>query len=615
MHAALAAIGSAPAFTPALAERVRRDQIQTLFTQWRRTTATMVLGGLILTIVMWGTAPPATFAGWLAAIALNQVWRYQLVRRYRASAPGVAARSRWGHAWALGSAIAGSLWGAAGVALFVPGDIGHQALLIVCLFGVIVGGIYLTSVYKPSFYGFVLPALVPLIVRVALVGDQVHAFIAAVMLVVLAFILRFGHNLNNLIAQSLAIRYDNIDLIRELKEQTAAADAARAAAETANRGKTQFLAAASHDLRQPLHAMGLFAAALSAKVREPEVRDIVTSIDASVEQLERLFSALMDISKLDAGAVTPAPAPFPLAPLLARLERQFAPLATAQRLRLSVVPTGVWIDSDAVLLERILANLVANAVRYTERGGVLIGVRRRAGRIWIDVVDSGVGIGSVERERIFDEFYRADAARSGGGQGMGLGLAIVRRLALLLDHPLELVSAPGRGSRFSLAVPRAGASVSAVAHPRDTLAAGTSPLAGARIAVIDDEAAVVDGMRAWFAQWGASVVGAASGDAVLAALGEAGAYPDLIVADYRLAEGELGTDVIARLRDELGQPIPALLVSGDASVEAIAAMRGCTVEVLLKPVLPEELRARVAHLLAGDAGSAISPAGVVVHAA
>jgi signal transduction histidine kinase/CheY-like chemotaxis protein len=610
MRATFAALRSPAALAPALAERVRADQIETLFTQWRRTTTSMVLGGLILTVVMWGTAPPATFAAWLAAIAVNQAWRYQLARRYRAAAPAAAARSRWGHAWALGTTIAGALWGAAGVALFVPGDIGHQALLIVCLFGVILGGINLTSVYKLSFYGFVLPSLVPLIVRVALVGDQVHAFIAAVMLVVLAFILRFGHNLNNLIGQSLAIRYENIDLIRELKEQTAAADVARAAAEAANRGKTQFLAAASHDLRQPLHAMGLFAAALSAKVREPEVRDIVASINTSVEALERLFSALMDISKLDAGAVTPAPVPFPLAPLFARLERQFAPLAAAQRVRLAVVPTRAWIDSDAVLLERILANLIANAVRYTERGGVLVGVRRRGGRLWIDVVDSGVGITAVERERIFDEFYRAEAARGRGRQGMGLGLAIVRRLARLLDHPLEIRSMPGRGSRFSMAVPRASAA--AVPRRRDVCATGASLLAGARIAVIDDEPAVVDGMRAWLAQWGAEVVGAASGDAVLAALGESGGYPDLIVADYRLADGELGTDLIARLRDELGLQIPALLVSGDASAEAIAAMHGCALEVLLKPVLPEAFRVLAEHLLSRDA----SPAqGNVVRAA
>jgi len=396
--------GAAPTRTdPALGARVRAEQIATLFSQWRRTTVSMLLGASILTAVMWATAPPLAFASWLAAIAANQAWRYRLTCRYRAAVPEPQQRERWGHAWALGSALAGALWGAAAVALFVRGDIGHQALLIVCLFGVVLGGIDLTAVYRPSFYGFVLPALVPLILRVAFEGDQVHLFLAAVMLVVLAFVLRFGHNLNALMAHSLAIRYENVDLIRELQAQTIAADAARADAEEANRGKTQFLAAASHDLRQPLHAMGLLAAALSNKVREPEVLDIVGSINLSVEALERLFSALMDISKLDAGAVAPARAAFPLSTLFARVERQFAPLAASRGLRLTLVPTSMWIDSDPVLVERILANLVGNALNYTERGGTVVGVRRRPGPYRIDVGDSGGGIAPPHRQRHVDE--------------------------------------------------------------------------------------------------------------------------------------------------------------------------------------------------------------------
>ena len=196
---------------PALGARVRADQIATVFTQWRRTTVSMLLGASILTAVMWGTAPPLLFASWLLAIGANQAWRYRLAGCYRAATPSPLERTRWGRAWALGSTIAGTLWGIAGVILFVPGDVGHQALLIVCLFGVVLGGIDLTAVYKPSFYGFVLPALVPLILRVAFSGDQVHVFLAAVMLVVLAFVLRFGHNLNNLMVHSLAIRYENRD--------------------------------------------------------------------------------------------------------------------------------------------------------------------------------------------------------------------------------------------------------------------------------------------------------------------------------------------------------------------------------------------------------------------
>jgi signal transduction histidine kinase len=588
---------SVTALAPRLVQRARADQIATLFTQWPVATGSMVLGAAILTTVMWGTVAPHVFAAWMGAIMVNQAWRLWLVRRYRAAAPEPVGRAPWGRAWAVGSMLAGALWGVAGVMLFVPGDPGHQALLIVCLFGVILGGVNLTAVYKASFYGFVLPALVPLIVRVAMEGDQLHAFIAAVMLVVLAFILGFGHKLNNVLTQSLAIRYENVDLIGELQAQTAAADHARGAAEAANRGKTQFLASASHDLRQPLHALGLFVSALAAKVREPELKRVVGNITASVDALERLFSSMMDISKLDAGAVEPVRCSFPLEPLFRRVDAAFAAVAATKRLRLCVVTTRVWVDSDPLLLERILFNLVSNAVRYTEFGGAVLGVRRRGAAISIDVCDSGIGVSAMEREHIFDEFYQVDAAERHAGQGMGLGLAIIRRLAALLHHEIEVESMPSRGSRFSILVPRATPEAAESAAPA---ASPGMTFGGALIAVIDDEVAVVEGMRAWLAQSGAVVVAAGSGPEMLAALGECGRYPDLIVADYRLGGGALGTDAVALLRHELGLQIPAMLISGDSSPEAISAMRESSLHVLLKPVLPEELHRLLEKLLGPD---------------
>ena len=576
-------------------QRAHAEQIDTLFGQWRRTTSSMLLGALILCVVMWGTAPHWFFALWLTAIAANQAWRRTLVRRYRIEAPQGSARERWGRRWSLGSTVAGALWGVAGVVLFVPGDPSHQALLIVCLFGVVLGGIDLTAVYRRSFYGFVPPVLVPVIVRVALERDQVHAFIAAVMLVVLAFILGFGHNLNNVLTQSLAIRYENVDLIGELQAQTAAAREARAAAEAANRAKTGFLAAASHDLRQPLHAMGLFAAALSAKVRDAEVQDMIASINASVEALEGLFNALMDISRLDAGIVAPRRAPFALGALLERIEQDHRPLAAESGLAFTVCATGAWVESDPVLVRRIVANLASNALRYTSRGGVVIGVRRRGAEWLLQVWDTGTGIAREERERIFEEFYQIGNPERNSSRGMGLGLSIVRRLSLLLGHRLELRSRCGRGSCFTLHLPRAEPRPSAERHPVPAAAAGA--FAGRCIAVVDDEPAAIEGVRALFESCGASVVGAASGDALLDALGELGSYPDLLIADYRLGNGETGVDVIARVRDELGIALPAVLVSGDLCADALAAMRASTARTLLKPVAPAELKAVVESLL------------------
>jgi len=579
------------------ARRARAEQIETLFSQWGRTTSSMTLGGLILCIVMWNVAPRGELAVWLAAILINQAWRYALVRRYRAARGNERNPARWGLAWTLGSAIAGSFWGTAGVLWFASGDIGHQAVLIVCLFGVIMGGINLTSVHKPTLYAFSLLALTPLIVRVAWEGDALHAFIAAVLAVVLGFILRFGHGLNDLMTHSLEMRYENLDLVAELKAQTAAADLARTSAEAANRGKTQFLAAASHDLRQPLHAMGLFAAALSARVHDAQVRHLVSSINGSVEALERMFSAVMDISKLDAGAIAPKRSAFALGSIFDRLEREFAPLAAAKGLSLRVVPTRMWVESDPVLLERILGNLASNAVRYTVRGGVVIGARRRGSRVSVEAWDTGPGIAASETERIFEEFYQIATSVPRGGKGMGLGLAIIRRLSALLDHSVRVRSRPGKGSCFSIEVPHAAADLPATVVAGDDGTAG-APFEDLCVAVVDDEEIVLHGMEALFSIWGATVIGASSCDAMLAALGEAETYPDLIVADYRIGPTELGTEVVERLRHELGVSIPALLISGDSSGATLHTLRRSGLDFLLKPVLPEELKAQASRLCA-----------------
>jgi len=583
-------------------QRARADQIETLFGQWSRTTGSMLLGAVIMMVVMRNVAAPSFFAAWLAAIMANQLARRTLVARYRAAAPQGLEREAWGQLWAIGSTVAGALWGVAGVVLFRPEDPSQEVLLIVCLFGVALGAVDLTALYRRSFYGFVLTALLPLIVRVALEGDALHLSLAAVMTVVLVFVLRSGRNLNTLMTQSLAIRHEKLDLIAELQAQTTAAGAARSAAESSNREKTRFLAAASHDLRQPLHAMGLFAAALSTKVRDPEVQDMIASINASVEALEHLFDALMDISRLDAGGVAPQRSPFSLSRLLQRVEHDHRPLAAEKGLRFTVRNSAAWVDSDAVLVARILSNLVSNAVRHTARGGVLVGVRRSGEHCLLQVWDTGPGIPSEMRERIFDEFHQLGNAERNSGHGIGLGLSIVRRLAILLGHRLELDSQLGRGSCFALQLPVAPRPVTlpACRTPARRRTDVKDGLADCRIAVIEDEPLAARGMCTLLQSWGATVVSAHSGAAMLDALGRSGFYPDLIVADYRLGDDETGIDVIARMRDELGVVIPALLVSGDVGEDAVAAMRACGdsgVARLLKPVAPSALRTAAETLL------------------
>ena len=365
---------------PALLARARADQVGELYAGWHRTSLSMFLGAALLCAAMWGQAPPWLMAAWVTLIVANQLWRGVLVRAWHRAQPGLAAAPRWGRYWAAGSAAGGALWGAAAVAMY-PDSPPHQALLIVCLFGVVLGGLNLTAVYKPSFYGFVVPALLPLILREALVADRVHTFTALVMSVVLGFVLAFGHHLNDVLTRSLAMRYENIDLIDGLKSQTRAAHEARAAAEAANRAKSQLLAAASHDLRQPLHALGLYTAALAARARESPWQPLVGNVQNAVNALEAQFAQLLDLSQLEAGAHTAGALPRGAGTAVRARRGGVRPQADSKGLVLRCVPTRLAVDSDAALLERMLRNLVANAVRYTSRGGIVVGARRRGARV------------------------------------------------------------------------------------------------------------------------------------------------------------------------------------------------------------------------------------------
>jgi signal transduction histidine kinase len=376
--------------------------------------------------------------------------------------------------------------------------------------------------------------------------------------------------------------------------------------ELANLAKSRFLAAASHDLRQPLHALNLFLYQLRDARRRPERNELLARIDIAVTSMNELFDALLDISKLDAGVLAPSIRDFPVDRLLKRIETTFLTAARDKGLRLRIVSSAAWVRSDFILLERVLLNLVSNAMRYTERGGIAIGCRRRNGRLRIDVCDSGVGIPEDQRRNIFGEFYQLGGARQDRVSGLGLGLAIVDRLCGLLDHPIELSSQVGRGSRFSVSVPSAPAG--AVADEADEVAETPWSLTVAEprklVIVIDDNEAVREGTGGLLRRWGCRVVTADSEDTALAGLAELGEAPDLIICDYRLAHGKTGFELINRLRRAHGAQIPAFLISGDTSPERLRQARQEGYYLVHKPVKPITLRSLVRRLLRDEGGAA-----------
>ncbi|AWU97118.1 NahK/ErcS family hybrid sensor histidine kinase/response regulator [Azospirillum ramasamyi] len=372
---------------------------------------------------------------------------------------------------------------------------------------------------------------------------------------------------------------------------------AKSQADQANLSKTRFIAAASHDLLQPLNAARLFVSALADLEQPAGNIELVENIDVALASVEDLLSALLDISKLDAGAVTPEVTDFPLRGILAPLATEYAAVAAERGIDLKVVGTGAVVRSDMRLLRRIVQNFLSNALRYVQGGRVVVGCRRTGDGIRIEVWDNGPGIPRDRIAEIFQEFRRLDTpVTKGRDRGMGLGLAIVDRVARMLDHPVTVRSEPGRGSVFAVTVPR-GTERRAVRPASVAARPMTNRLAGTSVLVLDNEPAVVAGMEALLRGWACDVVSATNGDEALALLSGMPQPPDLLIADYHLDDGALGVNEVARLRAACGRILPAVIVTANRTPELADEAKAAGCLVLNKPVKPAQLRAVMSGLV------------------
>jgi signal transduction histidine kinase/ActR/RegA family two-component response regulator len=372
----------------------------------------------------------------------------------------------------------------------------------------------------------------------------------------------------------------------ELERRLVDVQAARELAEQASVAKSRFFAAASHDLRQPLHSLGLFAAALAGHVVSREGRDLVARVGDSIEALESLFNELLDLSKLDAGVVDVKPRNVALQDLFDRLASAFHEEAVERHLRMRFMPTALAARTDPLLLERVLANLVSNALRYTREGGVVIGARRRGDAVWLEVIDTGVGIPAEMQPRVFDEFFQVGNPGRDRRLGLGLGLAIVKRLVTLMGHELTLHSVPGRGTHFRMVLPRAAVADPAPAPEQDP---GIERFAGRTVLLVEDDPDVRAATLGLLKQWRLAVVPCRSRQDVERIL-DAGMVPDLALVDLRLETVDDGLDVIAMLRERLASDVPAVLLSGDTGAAELARVRQSGVPLLTKPVSPARLK-------------------------
>jgi signal transduction histidine kinase len=565
-------------------------------------------GALAVALLFDSSVPAALLQPWLLTFSGFWLARVALLLSFIRAAPSTADRlGRWRRLWTAGLLVSASLWGAGGW-LFYPhlGGVDHDVLFIIG-YTLCIAAVPVLLNHPRAFMLFPVLFFGPIVVRIATSGQGSGLSQAGVLLLIFALTLLLVKQFRRSLLYTFELQQQADQLLKQLRIEKSSADAARGAAEAANRAKTQFFVAASHDLRQPLHAMGLLASALRHKNLDVESAHLVGSINESVDALEGLFSQLLDLTRLDSGVIEAQPQRFGLNELYRKLRLRFEPLAFEKGLALRFRGASHHVWADLLLVERIVHNLVSNAIRYTGDGTVLIGCRRRGDRLLLQVWDTGPGIDEREQGRVFDELYQVPnelRADSPHRRGLGLGLSIVRRLAALMDAPITLHSRKGHGSVFTLELPVGPAQsereppLPPPARPHVGLT-----LKGRQIIVVEDDPDVSSSLETMLVGWVAEVV-ALNGEASCAAwmaANPAAAPPDLLLVGHSMESEGSGLDIIVSLRGHFGEVTPAIVVGDNALPVRDMQAQHSRVHLMLKPVVPVKLRALIGFKL-GEVG-------------
>jgi two-component system, sensor histidine kinase len=518
-------------------------------------------------------------------LAVSTVARLVLIRTYLKVKPAVEDWRHWA-SWAIATAlVGGSCWGLGALFLMDAAPPEYQFMVLLTCAALAAGAITAFGTYLPSYYCNLFTIMVPGCIWSALRGDALHWTYSVLCVLWMVVVAILANSFSKLLNESLALQFANLDLANDLLRQ-------KELAEAANVAKSSFLASASHDLRQPVHALSMFVGALRDRPLDEPSGRLVRQIQNSVGALDSLFGAILDISRLDAGVIEPQPRAFAIQPLLERICRDEMPEVNRKGIALRLVPCSLTVQTDPVLLERVLRNLISNAVRYTDKGRVVVGCRRGV-RLSIEVWDSGRGIPADQQDLIFQEFYQIGNPERDRARGLGLGLAIVQRLTRILHIPMQMRSRVDRGSVFKLSVEMAASAPPAIEPPAETSQAAQPPLF---ILVVDDEVAIQEAMHTLLTGWGHKVITAGSCAEMLGHAAGFTSTPNLIISDYRLRGDEEGIATIERLRSEFNSDIPAILITGDTAPDRIRQATASDCFLLHKPVSNSRLRTAIVNL-------------------
>jgi two-component system, sensor histidine kinase len=563
-------------------DEIRIEQARYLHRNSYVYTLVNLLSVGLLALWFWDEAGRESLFIWVVGTAILSVHRIAVRRKFRALPFSDDIAQRWLRRMVTGPIVSSALWAFAAFYVFPDVQPGQQLAFLIGMVLYAVAAMFNYSVYYPSYLCVFLPFGFGVTFSIGLGMTAFHPALAGVLLLFILVITLVAWHFNRIFLHSLQLRFQNIELVQQLTVQ-------KETAEAADMAKSRFLAAANHDLRQPMHAINLYLGTLAGLRLQPEALELLGKARQCGQVLDEMFRALLDMSRLDASAIQPEFGSFAIQSLLDRIRVQFEPAAHAKGLEFHVAPCSAIAYSDSAMVERILRNLVANAVRYTETGKILVGCRRLGAQLRIAVHDTGIGIPVEHQRTVFEEFYQLANPERDRNKGLGLGLAIVKRLARLLETPITLVSQPGRGSMFAIDVSYANHAHPMIL-PQDSSHAETGSVAGLLVTIVDDETLILDATRALLEQWGCTVICATSGAEALDRLALSTRAPDALICDYRLRGEENGIVVADAIRTEFNEEIPALLMTGDTELECIQEMRASGLPILYKPIVESTLK-------------------------
>lgn len=533
--------------------------------------------------VLWDVVSPARMAAWIVGMMIPDGIALTMALHVRRHPVHGDQANAWARRFFIVAALSGLAWGMAAGWLWPADSREHQMLLLLFLCGVSAVSVAADMTFRAAGIAFILVLWAPVLLRLLLSGDARDTTLAGLAMLFILVLLDAVVRVTRLYSRSLALQEQNAALLD-------ATSHAYSRAEAASSAKTRFLAAVSHDLRQPVHAMALFLESLSRRLRPaadsdtPE-HDALDGARGALRGMRDMLDSLLTVSRLEAGSLPFKEETVSLQDVFDGVEMQFLDRATARSLQLRVRPTKLYVRSDVVQLRRIVSNLVENAIRYTETGGVLVVARRRgASGVQVQIWDSGIGIAPEQQHAIFEEFYQVGNAERDRRQGLGLGLAIVRQLATSLGHSVEVRSRPGHGSVFTLSLTAAPRPVRRAADAKIPPAAGQ----GRRVLVIEDDADSRRAMAHFLGDAGFAVRTAEDTEEAVALLRE-GFRPGALLVDYRLRRGVTGAQAAADVCAAAGRKLPTLIVTGDTEPSRLKDVAATGYPILHKPVHPEAL--------------------------